>query len=309
MRCYFLSKQRCALKLNGEFLGYAGNNPVFIELNELDLFCEFIPLCEKLLPCRAQLQSGLNCRKNLKNVRIIDLSGDYLILPSFKRALFNAKLCLADNLNDGVYASVFSAGEAQAFIQTDGGGGVFDLGERCYGGFNFEQLGEFLLLTAETERKKKSVYLFDIKNAPRLFLKRECDDCFFDGAAESQTLTLTTKNIGVCKLEKREVINLTNPADSYVSFTRGVQINDISDTLLTYAFLEEVFLNANYSDFLSRDLCENKSLIPDFIGDFEFFLPPLKKDGGIVLIKKGKRKAEFLKITSKNGCITDLNFL
>lgn len=309
MRCYFLSKRRCALKLNGEFLGYAGNNPAFTELDELNGFCEFIPLSVKLLPCNAQLKSVLLNEKNLSNVRIIDLYGDFLVLPSFKRALLKGELFFADNLGDGVYACVFNAGAPQAFIQTNAGGGVFNLGDCDCDKFEFKLLNGFLLLTATTPRDKKSVFLFDIKNAPRLYLKRECDEFVLGEQKAQETLTLTTKNIGVCKLQKREVINLTEPTSSYLAFARGVQISELSEALLPYAFLEEVFLNANYSDYLSRDLCENKDFIPDFIGDFEFFLPPLKAESGIILIKNNKEKADFLRITSKNGCITDLNLL
>lgn len=309
MRCYFLSKRRCALKLDGEFLGYAGNNPAFTELDELKGFCEFIPLNAKLLPCNAQLKSAFLNENNSSNVRIIDLYGDFLVLPSFKHALLKGELFFADNLGDGVYACVFNAGAAQAFIQTNAGGGVFSLGDCDCDKFEFKLLNGFLLLTAIGPRDKKNVFLFDIKNAPRLYLKRECDEFVFDLQKAQETLTLTTKNIGVCKLQKREVINLTEPTSSYLTFARGVRISELNGSLLPYAFLEEVFLNANYSDYLSPDLCENKDFIPEFIGDFEFFLPPLKAINGIVLIKKGKEKADFLEITSKNGCITDLNFL
>ena len=83
----------------------------------------------------------------------------------------------------------------------------------------------------------------------------------------------------------------------------------LNEKLLPYAFLEEVFLGANFEDYLSRDLKENKNYIPEFIGDFELFLPPVKQGGGIILIKKNKQKAEFLSLTIKNGCVADINFL
>lgn len=302
MRCYFLSKNRCALKLDGEFLGYVGNNPSFIELNEPCGFLEFIPLNGSLIPCRAQLNGDFCRAKNNLNVRIIDLCGDFLILPSFFAAAKPAKLFLADNLGDGVYASVLASDEAQAFIQTSEGSGVFELGE-C-GAPRFELYNEFLLLTAKSSRGKSLIFLFDIKGAPGLILRRECDE-----HALSDNLTLTTNNLGVCKIQKREVITLSDLSKSYCTFTRGVSLSELNEHLLPYAFLEEVFLKANFGDYLSSDLAENKDFITEFIGYFEFFLPPLKNDGGIILIKKDKEKAEFLKITSKNGKIADLSFL
>lgn len=340
MWCYFLSKRLCALKINGEFAGYVGDNLCKTQIEnyfkrgddgkfESDFencfadkpfnektFFEFIPTSggyQTVSFCcdlkNADKKSAIFLKNqsdfNKSNVRIIDLYGDFLLLPKFFRSdcAFSADL-KTQKLGDGISATLFCFNGLCLFLEANGKSEFFSLGSDFFSvEFKLSESG-FLLVTAKNENKKR-YFLFTVTETPALVLIRDGDECFF----EKNALTVIKKNLGVCRIERRENFDLEKPENSYRSFIRGVSIFSLNEKLLPYAFLEEVFLGANFEDYLSRDLKENKKFIPEFIGDFEFFLPPIKRGGGIVLIKKDKQKAEFLSLTIKNGCVVDINFL
>lgn len=305
MRCCFLSENKCAVKFNGEFLGFCGNNLSHALLCIKNALFEFIPTSEELLPTFISGEKMQNFNtpipsKNTANVRIIDLCGGILILPRFLKAPKKRAIELI-NVGDGVSVCFFYAQTTQALIQSPSGYAFMDLGEIEKPSAKILSGGVLAVLGCG--KKRKNLRLIDLSETPKLILARECDEFFFD-----EKLTVITKNLGICKIERREVFDLKNPQNSYSVFTRGVPIFSIKEELFPYAFLEEVFLKANFADYLSRDLKQSESLIPEFIGDFEFFLPPIFNKG-ITIIKSGKQKADFLQITAKNGCIEDLNFL
>lgn len=323
MWCYFLSKKLCALKINGEFIGYVGDNLCKTQItcegkNEIlngrsDNFFEFIPICGKYSPvtfCKELEKTREILNKQFTenfcaDLRIIDLCGELLFLPKFfKRAFFNATDLKSEKLGDGVNATVFCFNGLYLFLESNGKSEFFSIGDE-FSSIEFKLLENgFLLLKAASDDKKR-FYLFNVSAAPALVLVRDGDECYF----EKNTLTVIKKNLGVCKIERRESFDLEKPENSYRAFLRETPIFNLNENLLPYAFLEEVYLGANFEDYLSRDLKENKQYIPEFIGDFEFFLPPVVLGGGIVLIKKDKQKAEFLSLKIKNGCIVDINYL
>lgn len=320
MRCYFLSKQSCALKIDGEFIGYAGNNLCETELlksekNNYDekTFFEFIPLCDDFLPTRYLLKQSDDKNSFFKNrdensdtnMRIIDLYGDLLLYSDFsRREKSSATNVQTKTLDNGVRATVFTLNGPCVLLEANGQSNFFSAGSE-FSSVDFELSESGYLLAVAKGEKRQRLFLFSVFSKPELILVRDADEYYFN----KSVFTAIKKNIGVCKIERRENFDLEKPQNSYVSFVRDVPIFKLNEKLLPFAFLEEVFLGANFEDYLSRDLKENKNYIPEFIGDFEFFLPPIKKNGGIILIKKNKQKAEFLSLTIKNGCVADINFL
>lgn len=306
--------------MNGEFLGYAGNNLCKTELLKNDknicdekTFFEFIPLCGDFLPAGyAFKQSGdkLSFFKNKNaepnaNVRLIDLYGDLLIFTNFsRREKTSAASIKTQTPGDGISATVFSLNGLCVFLEANGKSDFFTIGNE-FSSVEFELSDNGYLLAVAKNEKKRRVFLFSVFSKPELILVRDADEYYFNKNA----FTAIKKNIGVCKIERRENFDLDKPENSYATFLRNVPVFKLNEKLLPYAFLEEVFLGANFEDYLSRDLKENKNYIPEFIGDFELFLPPVKQGGGIILIKKNKQKAEFLSLTIKNGCVADINFL
>lgn len=295
MLCCFLSENRCAVKINGEPVGFAGNNLQILPLCLRDAFIEFLPLGGNLAPIFTQVQNP----SGEKNLRVVDLCGGVLLLPRFER-IDKKKPFEFVKLN-GASICFFYSQTTSTLIETANGSAFFDLG--YLDNPKAELLNERFLAIIGKRKKRKTLRLFDLSQKPNLIFSRECDDFSFENE-----LVLTTKNLGVCRIEKREVINFDSPEKSYCSFTREIPVFSLKDELLPYAFLEEVFLKSNYQDYLSRDLKENEAFVNEFIGEFEFFLPPVFNDG-ITLIRKGKQKADFLQIKAKNGCVEDLNFL
>lgn len=80
---------------------------------------------------------------------------------------------------------------------------------------------------------------------------------------------------------------------------------NIPDELIPYAFLEEVRLSVDYRHFLSDGLVNDYTLIKDFLGEYDFVLPPFLKEFPTLYVTVGKT-AKYVKTTVCNGKITDI---
>ena len=79
MICYLLCLIPCGVKVNGEYVGKASKNLTFIELSEG--LIEFIPLSNSHLQTTYYFDE--NNPKSTQNIKIIDLYGGFLLIPSF----------------------------------------------------------------------------------------------------------------------------------------------------------------------------------------------------------------------------------
>lgn len=116
--------------------------------------------------------------------------------------------------------------------------------------------------------KKTSVVTFDVSTFSCVFQKR-CDT-----AQISDSITLTTMHDDLLKHKTVDVWKVGSPFELQ-SRTVTRQVTQLKDELLVYAFLEELKIGGDYSAFLSAEIKEKASLLPEFLQDYLIVLPPI----------------------------------
>lgn len=339
MLCCFLSNRRFAVKLNGEFLGMAGNNLCGANICAKDAFFEFIPASSRFLPSSFFLdynflkksdfvcgenpfsssapENGHGCRLSEKSsgygeISVINIGNGFLFFPEFKHSPQfyenGYSPFIVRTTQNGNKAFFFYTGGFFCFLESSGGGDYFKL---C-NDFPKQIIAEdykdkFIIIEIKRDGyEKNEVFIFDLSEAdkPTLVLKRLYDEIFI-----GDEIVTVLKTPSVTQIEKRESFNLTAPEKSYKIFTRETPVDSVSDKLLPFSFLEELSLGAHFEDYLSPELKGQKDLVAEFLGKFDFFLPKLYKTDEETAILIENKKIRRLSISLSRRLITDLNFI
>lgn len=300
MYLYFLSTLPCAVKYNGEYVGRASENyTIFPCKNGL---YELIPLSSVYdETCFLWNDKPLDDNKNIK---IIDLYGGFLIIPSFsKRAFADFK---------ELFFKTEEVGDFQAEIQVYIENGV-KISLRC-GKNRITESVPFLPSALNLEKayfckkayilaflsdKKTAAFGFELsEKGIKTVFKRPCDGY----TAENDKVILTeTKN----DILKHIVM-------TYWSFSDGVKIEkaeirrkkepySLPERLLPYAFFEELKLGKTPTDFLTPKLRPRADDLKAFAGDFISVLPPphFKPKDFVTLLYENKAEYARLDISGR----------
>ncbi len=273
MYLYFLSTLPCAVKYNGEYVGRASENyTVFPVKNGL---YEFIPLASGYEEtCFLWNEKQLNDNKNIK---IIDLYGGFLIIPSFSRRAFTDFKEL--------FFKTIEIGEIQVEIQVYIENGV-KLSVKC-GKYKITEGVPFVPTALNLEKahlngkvyvlaflsdKKTAAFGFELsEKGIKVIFKRPCDGY----VAENDRVILTEAKSDILK----------HIVTTYWIFSDGVKIEkaeisrkrepySLPERLLPYAFFEELKLGRTPIDFLAPKLRPRAEDLKAFAGNFVSILPP-----------------------------------
>lgn len=300
MWCCFVSNRAFAVKINGEYLGIAGSNPRGIELYPKGDFFEFQPLSDEY--SKICLTYG-DTEKSTSRADVIPVGDKLLFVPRFIKNYKNGfKTLKNERTYSGASVSVFFLSGCFAFIQKEGSE-CFKLCDEEPSSVEIYDYDQNKIIITLTERKKR-VFVFDLTQTPTLALTRE-----FNSYNTEKSFIVTRKTKSVTQIEITETFERENFTLLSTEFIRKIPLSGLPNELLPYAFLEEVALGANFEDFLSPELISQKELIPEFLGEFDFFLPKIKPDDQETAVLIKKNKAKRLSINFENRLITDLNFI
>lgn len=300
MYLYFLSTLPCAVKYNGEYAGRASENYSVFPCKKG--FYEFIPLAPGYEEtCFLWDEKPLN---NNKNIKIIDLYGGFLIIPSFSRRAFTdfkelffraeiigefqaeIQVYIENGVKISVRSGKYKTTEGVPFLPS-----ALNL-EKAY-------LGGKAYILAFLSDKKTAAYGFEIsEKGIRTVFKRPCDGY----TAENDKVVLTeTKN---------DILKHT--VTTYWSFSDGVKIEkaeirrkkepySLPEKLLPYAFFEELKLGKTPTDFLAPKLRPRAEDLKAFAGNFVSVLPPphFKPKDYVTLLYEDKAEYARLNVSGR----------
>ena len=302
MFCYFLCATPCAVKLNGNFIGKASHNFSFIDANEG--FFEFVPLDQSFSNVNFLLE---NKPIPSNTVRIIDLYGGLLIIPTFLRKPFGEFKMIGRksfSFSNGVTATCYNQGGVKLCI-TSGNDVFIESLPFTPEDVRFESCAyhgkEYMLVICVGS--KALLLAYEVSSGVKPALKSLCDGYGFD---KNSLFTLENKN-DVLKhsvsttWDFKEEVKLKKYS---VSCKR--EVYSLPQKLIPYAFFEEVLLNGEIANFLTPRLKPRASELKEFLGDFEQVLPPphFKNDDLVTLLYKDK--VEYAKVTLQNGLIDNV---
>ena len=298
-----LCKTPCIVKINGEYIGRVGENPVFVDIEEG--FFEFIPLENNLLPVNCFVNTNGVCSD--KKVKIIDLYGGFLIVPSFSSRVDGEFKIIGRKsleLPRPVSVTCFSQCGIKLLIQTQE--------DFFVEGIPFTP--EDLRIESVSRGKKEYVVLicvgkkslllgFCISDKISLVFRSLCDGYSFEKnrLTNHEIKNDTLKHTVTSVWEFAEEVKLVN---YLVSAKR--QIFSLPEKLIPYAFFEVIMLSADPSDFLTPRLKPRSKELKGFIGDFYRILPPphFKPDDYITLLYDDK--IQYAKLTCEKGLIDNI---
>lgn len=298
MNIILYSTKPCAVKIEQTTFNLCPLNPVLITEPTPNCILEFFPPAPFCGAVCCISQPFLN-----KNVQIIDLYGDIIIIPTFvlSRNLPFEKHRQSTHNFFGVQTtfSLVTDGVAKLIIATPYQSEQIDL-PFIATDFTIYPCNEKPLFVIEIFARKKVVIVFDLQNFCTLF-KGVCDSFELD-----KNLSLTTSYCDICKHTVTNVWEITDSVKLLCKKVTAKQKQFLPE-VLPFAFLEEVRVGGDYSQFLSNALKPNANLCPQFLGEFKHVLPPILPLQNDKLILTYQKTAKFFSCTISHGKIADFN--
>ncbi len=124
----------------------------------------------------------------------------------------------------------------------------------------------------------------------------------------NNTLTVINYINGINKYKRTRIYNYDGEVKLDSDTTQSIYTRTyLPNEIIPLAFLEEVKLNADYNGYLCGETLKNKDLIKDFIGEFEFCLPPFYKnlDTTYAIVSRGGVK--YAKFNFSQNKIADIS--
>lgn len=297
MKVYFLSSTPAALTVNGAYFGIADCFERFADVHLKDnLFIQFTP--QGKLPVAFFLNEDIRfsppqgCEVYLLKDAMAIYAKSYPAIPTPLTPVWQKSV-------EGKTATLFRQGGLQLCLQSQTHTAVCEI-EDSFSSANGEFWGElFILSTAE----RLAVYN---QNADCLLCER-----ITKFRIEEDTLNATLPLSSPLSLSARCVWKRENQTLNRVQFDllqARTQEQELSPTLIAYAFLQSVLIGADFSFYLCEELQKNADKLRAFLGEFVavvFTKQPLT----FALIKKreeGLFYADYFSVTLNGQKVTDL---
>ncbi|MBQ7373991.1 MAG: hypothetical protein IJW64_05470 [Clostridia bacterium] len=303
MLYYLLCATPCAVKLNGDYVGTAGQNFSFLEFDEG--FLEFLPLDQTFFP--TSLFINKNTTSNTQNTKIIDLYGGFLLIPQFFKKLSSDFKLIEKRifpLSNPVTVSCYNHGGVKLYLSNETDFFIDGL-PFCPEKIVFESCAykgrEYIVAVCVAKKSLILGYCVSGKITP--VFKNLCDGYGFE-------------NNCITTLENKNDL-LGHSISSKWGFEEGVKLLNftistkrspfsIPEKLVPYAFFEEILIDGDPSVFLSPKLKEKAKDLREFLGNFEKVLPPPHFIGDDVVTLLYSDKVEYAKVSLVRGVIENV---
>jgi len=307
MQFYFISEFPAIIKVNGVYSGKIDKAMKKFSLDN-NAFVEVCPLNRTEYPISFMLDNDFLI--NPPNGTIItDLKGAYVIsfvcLSSFapfsiinqQKFPFAVVTVFREN---GLKLSIETPTDfvAQTFFMTDSHADITPFVINNY---------QFIAVHF-VEKNLLTCYLLEDKIS-KVFSKNIDAVCFENG------LKTTHKFLDIAKhkltIEWDFLGKNLIAKNTLVERDENYKVEDLSDAVIPYAFLEEFLVGGNVDEFLSEDLKQNSSHLKGFFGDFIGVFPPpefrcLNEVGLIYIKSQNEYFAEYFSFDTKNKKICNI---
>ena len=303
MRFYFLSKERCAVKIGGVFMGIADGNLSYTDHCGHNLLIEFYPEDKNYAPSAlffSKPESGF-----FGNAVSVTAEDGFLIIPLFTvgkcnrmrdifQKSFTDKHVGVSLIADPYYKIVIATENDYYFTEPKYYSDSSQIDCRLSGDLLFMQING----------KRTYLYVFSVAYKVKPLYAEEIERVDY-----SDCITVTKKPVGAtgCKIiEKYSTIDFSLIEKK---FERTRSVYALPKELIPCAFLEELHNGGDFTEYLSRTLKPDNGLIARFFGDFIFFIPYIFADETRVALVY-KNKVETVSFTlSDDNTIVDFAFV
>ncbi len=300
MKIYFLSSQPCSLTLNDLYFGITDSFERFAEINLQDrIFARFTP--QGALPIGFFITEELTFSPPKGCEVYLLKDGLAVYARDFPPADLSLKVH-AQARKENCLVTVFSQGATQVSIETEENFFISTLPHSfCDCEITFQE--NFIFIKSQNEL---TVYA---TNGQRLFLERVIA---FTPTENGFTATLplsdSLSRVAECSWSfhdnelQRESFVIKQASE------RGKTPTQIREELLPYVFFESVLIGADFTEFLSKELCEEQEKLRAFLGEFiSVILTDDFKTCGLVK-KKAERLYEvaYFSVEIENNKIIDV---
>lgn len=273
MYYYFSSDYPSAIKLGGAFLGLIGNTVKSVNIcGDSPPFIEVCPLGGKQKQINFMLNEDFLSAPP-DNTIITDLKGGYLI--KFTDSLDYFDFCvIAQKRSENALITVFTDGSSKISIETKSDFFVENIKMKID-----SALIDFFILNGEqfvsVHIKNQAEYLviFHLgKTIRKVFFKQVESFSIKDTLITNEKLTDIAKHVVNCSWEFSEgsFKSITSSISSRPDFSP----NTLHERILPFAFLEELLVGGDISDYLSDGMKKNADKLLGFFGKFTGVMPP-----------------------------------
>ncbi len=307
MNLHIVSNEKCAVSVGGEQIGTADCNLKTFFHSGKNLLIEFTPLNGKF----CKVSHFFDCVKKNKfsDLKVLPLGNDFLFIPLFKKKCEKNIKAEAYKYfeNEGFSATILTDGYPKLIFNFSKDVYMFAINDfYSFTDISFNVVKNTFLILAEKYRQKYlTAFRLNGESRPQKV---------FDG--EISALNIQNQNEICITKSPATIAGLTvmqsfdshsfNPLTQTAS--RKIDFYELNKNLLCYSFLEELSLGGDYKQYLSSALKNSSGIIPDFIGEFMFYIPLFyKNDYCAVLVYENQAKT--LLFNTDNGLIADFSFL
>ena len=303
MRYYIFSSTPCSVCLNGKFLNQANGNLSYFECNTYPALLTLTSNKNDYFEISLLLK---NKHQKHPNVQIIDLYGDFLIIPTFLKKPKQSYLVLFDQSFDhgNLRVSILIDGYEKLLLCNDFGithTKLNILDKDCKTKVFLKGDNLFIIITSQT---KSEVLVLDVREKPNIIFHQvgkqvEINEFYI-------TLIKPSNLIEIAQIYYQISLSDGKIQTEYVKADKRF----LALQLLPYAFLQAVQYGIDFEHFLHPKLYENRQFIADFLGNFNAVIPlPQNKNVEKHYALLVKESAVVLEITIEGGLIESLCLL
>lgn len=308
MLYYFISEFPLVIKINGVYGGKIDKTFKKFELTS-DSFVEICPLNRMDYPISFMLDS-LFLSSPPDGIIITDLKGAFVI-NIVNISSFSTFSIVAQQKLPFAVATVFKENGLNLSIETpsDFYAERFFIPD-CDAVISPFMLNNNQFIAVNFLNEKSLLVCFLIQDKViKVFSKNICDVCFENG------LKTTHKYLDIAKhkltIEWEYSNGKLSAKNTLIERDENYKIDELIDSVIPYAFLEEFLIGGNVDDFLSHDLKENVDFLKGFFGEYIGVFPPpefrnLNEIGLIYSKNENLYYAKYFSFETKNKKICNI---
>lgn len=308
MNCYFFSKQKYALKFNGNFLGVTNTQPVKTEVdfNTPPL----IELCalENNSPAITFILTEDFLKTPSKSVNVADMQNAYFIMVKNNYATEELKIIRQQKFYN-VLVTVFCENGYKISIETPQDF-YCESTDFKINSANFEFIFNNRLLLIAVNDSPTILKAYSLNNKIQKVLDISADSYSVEkGLSVTETFSDISKHSVTGTFEwnnEKLIVCKTN-----VESKQQINLNDLPKDLFPFAFAEEFLTGGDYKVYLSEDLLNKTQKLKQYLGNYIGVCPPTKdcSISGAGLIYKtslNTYKVKYLTVNVEDNKIVNL---
>ena len=274
MYYYFSSDYPALLKINGLFYGNLFNTVKHLEIlgDTTNTLVEILPLVNTETPVTFILNDNFFTCPPI-NVSLTDLDGGYLIkvTPSFNTLHYAV---LAQKKFPDLLVTAFNDNGHKLCLENG-----FDFySERIYHNVNSVEIVKSVcsvssLVAVVFKGENLLVSVYDVKEKISKIFSKLCDDVQFNEhlVIRQDFLDIAKHSLTNCYAFSDNQFILSNTT---LSVKKDFCLSSLNKSILPYAFLEHFMLGGDISEYVGKNILDNKEQLRGYLGNFLGVMPP-----------------------------------